>query len=266
MGDGSWRVGATRCVAAYWNACRTNVSEEVSRVRRHFDLDLETAPTVLVAFQGWSDTSGAALDAIEHLVTHTGARLWADIDPEEYYDFQVNAPRVEVIDGERRVVWRTTRVHHTVLPALGDVLLVAGIEPSFRWRAFVDELTETFTEVGARRIVLCGAVPGEVAHTRPFPVAVTSPQDATRAAHRASAPTYVGPVGMVGVLIDALGRSSSETLAQWVTVPQYAVGGPQPKVSLTLVKALSAFLDVPLPLGDLEEQSRAWERGVSELV
>lgn len=243
-----------------------NVSEEVFRVRRHLDPEFETAPTVLIAFQGWNDTSGAALDAINHLVTHTGARLWADVDPEDYYDFQVNAPRIDMVDGERRIVWRTTEIHHAVIPALGDVVFVAGIEPSFRWKAFLEDLTDVLSEVNARRVVICGAIPGEVAHTRPFPVAMTSPQDATRAAHGASAPSYIGPTGMLGVLIDALGRSSRGLLALWVTVPQYALGGPQPKVSFSLVNALAALFDVPLPLGDLEEQARAWERGVSELV
>ena len=52
----------------------------------------------------------------------------------------------------------------------------------------------------------------------------------------------------------------------WVTVPRYALGGPQPKVSLTVVSALERLLEAPLPLADLEEQARAWERGVSELV
>lgn len=235
-------------------------------MRRHFDLVTETAPTVVVAFQGWNDVTGAALDALDHLVTQTKARLWADIDPEDYYDFQVNQPRVDVVDGERRILWRTTEIYHASIPGVGDVLFVKGIEPSFRWKAFLDELLGALADVRPSRVVLCGAVAGEVAHTRPFPVARTSPQDATRIAYDAAAPNYVGPTGIIGVLVDMLGRSSTPTLAQWVTVPQYAVGGPQPKVSLAVVNGLAKLLGVALPLGDLEEQARAWERGVSELV
>ncbi|MBE7372428.1 PAC2 family protein [Dermacoccus barathri] len=235
-------------------------------MRRHFELVTETAPTVIVAFQGWNDVSGAALDAVDHLVTHTKARLWADIDPQDYYDFQVNQPRVDVVDGERRIIWRTTEVHHAVMAGVGDVLLVKGIEPSFRWKAFLDELLTMLDDVNPRRVVQCGVLDGEVAHTRPFPVAFTSPQPVTRAAHDARTPTYIGPTGIVGVLVDALGRTAYETLSMWVTVPRYALGGPQPKVSLTVVSALERLLETPLPLADLEEQARAWERGVSDLV
>ncbi|WP_227484792.1 PAC2 family protein [Dermacoccus barathri] len=240
--------------------------EGVPAVRRHFELVTETAPTVIVAFQGWNDVSGAALDAVDHLVTHTKARLWADIDPQDYYDFQVNQPRVDVVDGERRIIWRTTEVHHAVMAGVGDVLLVKGIEPSFRWKAFLDELLTMLDDVNPRRVVQCGVLDGEVAHTRPFPVAFTSPQPVTRAAHDARTPTYIGPTGIVGVLVDALGRTAYETLSMWVTVPRYALGGPQPKVSLTVVSALERLLETPLPLADLEEQARAWERGVSDLV
>ena len=76
----------------------------------------------------------------------------------------------------------------------------------------------------------------------------------------------VGPAGIVGLLIDALGRSDVTTIAQWVVMPKYALGSPQPKVTWTMVQGLSRLLDVALPEGDLEEQARAWERGVSELV
>ncbi|PZO97730.1 MAG: hypothetical protein DI618_12205 [Dermacoccus nishinomiyaensis] len=116
------------------------------------------------------------------------------------------------------------------------------------------------------RVVVCGALGGDTPHTRPLPVTLTSPQPATREAYDAKTPTYVGPAGIVGILIDALGRSEVTTIAQWVVMPQYALGSPQPKVTWTMVQGLSRLLDVALPEGDLEEQARAWERGVSELV
>ena len=235
-------------------------------MRRHFELSPEGSPTVVFAFQGWNDVSGAALEALDHLGRVTKARLWADVDPEEYYDFQVNQPRIDVVAGERVVVWRTTEIHHAVVPGVGDMLFVKGIEPSFRWKAFLAELLETLQAVGPARYVILGGVPGETPHTRPLPVTTTSPQEAARSRYGASAPSYVGPTGMLGVLIDALGRSPVETVAQWVVMPQYAIGGPQPKVALALVTALGTLLEVPLPLADLEETARAWERGVDEAV
>ena len=58
-----------------------------------------------------------------------------------------------------------------------DVILVQGIEPSFRWRAFTIELMEFAQQVGVTTVVTLGALMADVAHTRPIPVTATSDND-----------------------------------------------------------------------------------------
>ncbi|MEZ7822769.1 MAG: PAC2 family protein, partial [Candidatus Nanopelagicales bacterium] len=41
---------------------------------------------------------------------------------------------------------------------------------------------------------------------------------------------------------------------------------PCPKASLALVAKIEDLLDLPIPLGDLTEDARAWEAGVNELA
>jgi len=49
-------------------------------------------------------------------------------------------------------------------------------------------------------------------------------------------------------------------------VPHYAAQPPCPKATLALLRRVEDLLDVELPLGDLPEQARAWERMVDELA
>lgn len=224
------------------------------------------APTVIMAFQGWNDVAGAAYSAVDHLVSSLKAERIDSIDPEDFYDFQVNQPRVDVVDGKRTVIWRSTEMFRATTADGQHLVLIRGIEPSYRWKAFTKLIVEFVEALRPERVVLVGALPGETAHTRPFPVTTTSPQESVRAMHGAKAPNYVGPTGIVGVLIDALTAEDFPVLSQWVVIPQYATGGPAPKASWALMNSLSDLLDTPLPLGDLEEESRGWERGVSELV
>lgn len=231
-----------------------------------FELQPQSEVTVVVAFQGWNDVAGAAFDAIDHLVKVTGAREWAHVDPENYYDFQVNQPRMDVVSGKRTVVWRTTTLFHTVVDGVGDVVLVRGIEPSYRWKACLSELMGLLEQLPVARYVTIGAVPGEVPHTRPFPVTRTSEQEPTRAIYDASAPSYVGPIGFVGVFIDHVSRLTAEALSLWCQIPQYTTGGTQPKATGALVAATGTLLGHAFAMGDLEEAGRAWERGVAELV
>ena len=67
-------------------------------------------PVVIAAFEGWNDAGEAATAAIDHLVDVWDAEAVAALDPEDYYDFQVNRPRVVLDDGRRRIHWRTTRI------------------------------------------------------------------------------------------------------------------------------------------------------------
>ena len=231
-----------------------------------FDLNPSSPVSVVVAFQGWNDVAGAAYDAVDHMVKVTKAREWARIDPQEYYDFQVNQPRIEAVDGKRQVVWRTTTLFHTHLDEVGDVIFVRGIEPSYRWLAYLDELLALFADIPVARFLTIGVIPGEVPHTRPFPVQRTSMQEPTRAIYDALAPDYTGPTGFVGVFIDEVSSHDVEALSIWCAVPQYTAGGAQPKATSALVTATGTILGHAFALGDLEEQSRAWERGVAELV
>ena len=49
-------------------------------------------------------------------------------------------------------------------------------------------------------------------------------------------------------------------------MPHYVGQSPSPKATLALLRRVEELLDVTVPLGDLPEDARAWERGVDELA
>ena len=49
-------------------------------------------------------------------------------------------------------------------------------------------------------------------------------------------------------------------------MPHYVAQPPCPKATLALLRQVEDLLDVPIPLGELPEDARAWERGVDELA
>ena len=108
---------------------------------------------LVAAFEGWNDAGDAATDAVEHLELLWGARPLTELEPDEYYDFQVNRPTVSLVDGvSRRVAWPTTRCRSADQQAQSfDLVLVRGIEPNMRWRAFCEELLDV-----VRRRSTCG--------------------------------------------------------------------------------------------------------------
>jgi proteasome assembly chaperone (PAC2) family protein len=224
-------------------------------------------PIMVVAFEGWNDAGEAATSAVEHLSEIWQAEPIAALDPEDYYDFQVNRPRAVQDHGHRRIQWRSTRILlATGTPCGRDVVLVSGIEPSFRWRAFTIELMDFAQQIGVSAVFTLGALLADVAHTRPIPVTATADNEETIHRYDLEASTYEGPTGIVGVVADAANQAGLTSISCWAAVPHYAGHSPSPKATLGLVSKLEELLDAPVDPGDLSEAAHAWERGINELA
>ncbi len=222
---------------------------------------------MLAAFEGWNDAAEGASGVIAHLAALWNAQPVATIDPEEYYDLQVNRPRISTLDGTRRITWPSTTLLVASPEALDhDVILVDGIEPSMRWRGFCAELLAFADSSDTTLLVCVGALLAEAPHTRPLPVGISSPDPVLRERYGAVRNTYEGPTGIVGVLADAAYQLDTPAISCWASVPHYAAGTHSPKATLALLRTLENLFGWTLPHGDLEERSRAWERGVDQLA
>jgi len=227
-----------------------------------------TSPVIIAAFEGWNDAGEAASGVISHLSLAWQATPAGAIDPEDYYDFQVTRPVTEVAEGRtERLIWPTTRLLVARQELAGrDVVLVQGIEPNMRWRAFCAELVTAFTEVRTGLVVLLGALLADSPHTRPVPVTAAASDPALAADLRAEPVDYKGPTGIVGVLQHACADAGLPAVSLWASVPHYVAQPPCPKATLALLRGVEDVLDVSLPLADLPAEARAWERGVDELA
>lgn len=225
-------------------------------------------PVVIAAFEGWNDAADAASSLVQHLMDSWDATVVGQVDPEDYYDFQVNRPVAGLDDQGRRVLeWPGTVIAVASPPDLErDVILVRGIEPNMRWRQFTAEILAACDDLGAQLVVTLGALLADTPHTRPVPVQGTAaePELAERTGLEVS--TYEGPTGIVGVVQDACARLGIPAVSFWAAVPHYVPQPPCPKATLALLGRLEEVLQTTLPLGDLPEEARAWERGVEALA
>ena len=248
------------------------------RVIEFKDIGTLASPVAIAGFEGWNDAGEAASGVVNHLGIAWQATPIGAIDPEDYYDFQVNRPVVEISDGRiQRLIWPTTRISlaraqpdDDSAPPTGlarDVILIHGIEPNMRWRAFSEELVHSLEGAGVELVILLGALLADAPHTRPVPVSVGS-SNAKLASGLGGAgrADYKGPAGIVGVFQHICTGAGIPTVSLWAQVPHYVAQPPSPKATLALLRGVEDVLDAPLPLADLPEEARAWERGVDELA
>ena len=225
-------------------------------------------PVVIAAFEGWNDAADAASSAVDHLIRVWSARVIGAVDPEDFYDFQVNRPTVGIdASGYRRISWPSTQIAVASPPSLDrDIILIRGIEPNMRWRQFTAELVAACEELGANLVVTLGALLADTPHTRPIPVNGTATEPELVDRLKLEESTYEGPTGIVGVFQDACVQVDMPAVSYWAAVPHYVAQPPCPKATLALLGQLEDLFEASIPLEDLPEDARAWERGVDELA
>jgi len=240
------------------------------------------SPIMVIAFSGWNDAAEAATGAVSHLLsiwsesidleepteTDLIPELIADVDSEEFYDFQVNRPMVE-IDGSliRSLIWPGTQIFGLATPQFNfDLVIVRGVEPSMKWRTFTSDLLDLADDLEVSKIITLGSMLADAPHSRPITVTSTGahPDIAKRLGVEVS--RYEGPTGILGVIQDACLRRGIDAISLWAAVPHYASSSPSPKATLALINALEDFLEIDLPLGELADHAQEWEREVDELT
>jgi proteasome assembly chaperone (PAC2) family protein len=225
-----------------------------------------SGPVVVCALGGWNDGGEAATTAARYVRDRWGARRFASIDPEDFFDFQVNRPTVQLEDGvTRRLEWPASEFFHARVSGR-DIVLFIGIEPNNRWRTFVRTLLSVVRDLDTQLLVTLGAFLADVPHTRPAPVSAAS-TDAGWIGRLGIEPSrYEGPTGIVGVLHEEARRAGLPTVSLWGAAPHYLPSGTNPKVALSLLRKLGEVLAIPIDTGDIDTAVAIWEKQVREAV
>ncbi|MCJ7671163.1 MAG: PAC2 family protein [Acidimicrobiia bacterium] len=233
--------------------------QELERLRR---------PVLVAGFEGWNDAADAASTAAGWLIEHgsTDATRVASIDPEEHFDFQSRRPQIELVAGVTRTITWPENLFSVVRLEERDLIVLRGIEPSYRWRSFCAAVLEVAAAAGCELVVTFGALLADVPHTRTARVtgASTDPELVEQLGLTPS--RYEGPTGIVGVLHDFCSQQSVPSVSLWAPVPHYLAAPPNPPATLALLDRLGALCGLTLDLAFLERTVAAWREKVDEVA
>ncbi len=225
-------------------------------------------PVLVATFSGWNDAASAASAALTAVADSVETELVAQIDPEEFFDFQATRPQIELTEGRLRgVEWPENLIVAGRSPgAERDLLLISGTEPSTRWRTFCNTLLDVAERCGVESMVTFGALIADVAHTRPVPITGLATTDELIDRLGFEEVAYEGPTGIVGILHGIAKDRGFTSASLWAAVPHYAAAVPNPKAALALLRRLEGLTGIPLDAGDLEDASKSFEAQVSQAV
>ena len=241
---------------------------------------------LVVAFEGWNDAGEAASGAVRTLKELLELHPVAEVEPEDYFDYQFNRPTVSSDDdGNRKIIWPSVTVfgpaHPDDAPAEqlatdaqlnvsgnngANIYLLLGTEPSRGWKTFTREILEVVESNDITSIVFLGAMLADVPHSRPISVFTSSENSGVRAQLGIERSGYEGPVGILSVLGAAAEQAGIATMSIWASVPHYVHNAPSPKATLALIDKLEEIIDVVIPRGALVTEAAAWESGIDALA
>jgi proteasome assembly chaperone (PAC2) family protein len=212
------------------------------------------SPIAVVAFAGWGDAAGAATSATRTFVRRMGARRFASIDAQPFYEFRDTPPTVRMnAAGERELHWPTNEFFYARNPT-GDHDFVAaiGVEPNLRWRTFATIYTDLMKQLDVSMVVSLGALLSDVLHDEPAVVTGSAIDADVRARLDLVPSNYEGPTGISGVLQSMLQKAAMPTASLWANVPHYIGSAQNPPATMGLLKRLEAIIGLTFDYTELE--------------
>ncbi len=226
------------------------------------------SPVLVASFSGWNDAANAASTALGAIAASLETELVAQIDPEEFFDFQANRPTIAIADGGLEgVEWPDNLiVAATAGGAERDLLLIAGTEPSTRWRTFCNCVLDVAERCGVESVVTFGSLIADVAHTRPVPITGLATDEEMIGQLGFEDVSYEGPTGVLGVFHGICRERGLSAASLWAAVPHYAAAVPNPKAGLALLRRLEGMIGIAVEASELEDAAGSFEQQVSQAV
>jgi len=225
-------------------------------------------PMMVCAFRGWNDAANAASSTLETLADSLEVDVLAEVDPEDFYDFQANRPTIRLVEGaHRRIDWPSnTFIAARAQGADRDLVLLDGTEPNLKWRTYSEMVVQVAEQLDVKMVVVLGSLIAEVAHTLPVPITGVSTDEATIRSLELERSDYEGPTGIVGVIHDRCRAAGLPSVSLWAAVPHYVAAVPNPKAALALSEKLESITRVAADNSGLEEETESYEEQIGRAV
>jgi proteasome assembly chaperone (PAC2) family protein len=234
----------------------------------HGDAPSLRSPVLVCSFRGWNDAAAAASTALGAVAGCFEAEPLAEIDPEEYYDFQATRPTIALNEGQvREIEWPRNELIAVRVPgAERDLVLFDGTEPNLRWRTFSETVATAADALGVEMVISMGALVAEVSHTLPVPITGIASDDHLVEELDLQRSNYEGPTGIVGVVHDCCRRVGMTSASLWAAVPHYVAAVPNPKAALALLRRLEGLTGIAVDATELEEEAASYEEQIGRAV
>ncbi|MDE0719271.1 MAG: PAC2 family protein [Dehalococcoidia bacterium] len=226
---------------------------------------------MVVVFSGWADAGEGATSAIKFLQRKLKSKKFAEIDPEEFYDFSQTRPYTSrTRDGKRRIHWPANEFSYLTDPrADSGAMVFVGVEPNLKWRTFAKTVATVAKDHGVESVIHIGALLDAVPHTRPVKLSGTASESSLSEfleGQGIRSSNYQGPTGISSAVMAACIEEGLEYTSIWGHTSHYLQAAPNHRVGSTLLEILLKLLNLPLDLAELKSAASVFNLEVEKAV
>ncbi len=226
-------------------------------------------PYLIVGFEGWPNAGEISSFALRHLIDHLGARKFASIPTENFYQMSTRRPTAVVKEG-RLMELKSPGNHFYYVKGLpsNDLILFSGVEPHLRWNVFADLILDLAERFHVMQLFTIGGTYDYVPHTYPPMVSgLFNHEELRERVIQAGLglTEYSGPISIHTFILEAAKKRNLRAISLWGHVPQY-LQTRNVKVVCSLLKRVAGLTGIKMDLSDLEKAAEYFDQQINHLV
>ncbi|PPG33919.1 PAC2 family protein [Pseudoclavibacter sp. RFBG4] len=226
--------------------------------------DVPAGLPLIVALRGGHDAGAVAAQVSDEIIgLDEDARIVAEFDVDELYDYRARRPIVSVSNGRVKSVSSPRLDLRLVADELGqEFLFLSGFEPDYRWRLFSEALVDAVDALEVSSTTWVHAVPMPVPHTRPIRIAATGNREELVDSLSVWNPTTEAPAHVMQYFQVRAEELGHPVLSLAMLIPHYVADSSVPAGAVAALSALGSATGRMIATEALRERDRTFRAGV----
>ena len=196
-------------------------------------------PVLILALDGWIDSSGIAHSAKESLLSKAEIYTMVKFDTDRLLDHRARRPVLHLNEGVvENLEWPSIELLHIEGLEGPDACVLHGPEPDHDWKVFTDAVTNICYGLDVSLVIGLGAYPAAVPHTRPTRLSCTASSIEMAAKLDFVTASIKVPAGLQAVIEAEVALAGTPAIGLWAQVPHYLSTGPYPPATVALLEGL----------------------------
>ncbi len=226
-------------------------------------------PYLIMGFEGWPNAGEISSFALQHLVDHLGARRFASIPTESFYQMSSLRP-IAIIKEGRLVELKSPGNHFYYVKGLpsNDLIFFLGVEPHFRWNVFTDLILDLAERFHVMQLFTIGGTYDYVPHTSsPVVSSLFNHEELRERVTQAGLglTEYSGPISIHTFLLEAAKKRDLRAISLWGHAPQY-LQTRNVKLVCAVLKRMADLTEIKIDLSELEKAADYFDQQINQLV